>query len=429
MRRDSGEGEKPARLYEPLDTTLRVFGTFGNFIGRCRAVFIARSQIFIVCGMRPFAAIFATAIANAILNPFERLNNRRYVQKTKKEFAGNDCLIKIAITGSFGKTTVKNVLFSMMSERYETVKTEKNFNTPLGIAKSAKNVSAETRAFIAEMGARRRGDIKKLCDVVRPQYAIITGVTGQHLETFKTLDNVYAEKFSVLDYIPEDGFCIVNRRGIEREIDLPKNAFFVGGTGDFAYADEIRINSNGSNFCLYLDGKKYAAETRLLGRHNVDDIVLAAAMAKKLGVDDSDIIRAIKNLKPVPHRLELIKNGRISIIDDTYNGNPVGAKRALEVLREFDGRRVVVTPGLVELGKREREENEILGKEIADVANLALIIGRNGEYIGKGLIENGFPEENALFFKKLSDAERFFPDLFSANDAVLFLNDLPDELN
>ena len=317
----------------------------------------------------------------------------------------------------------------MMSERYETVKTEKNFNTPLGIAKSAKNISAETRAFIAEMGARRRGDIKILCDVVRPQYAIITGVTGQHLETFKTLDNVYVEKFSVLNYIPEDGFCIVNRRGIEREISLPKNAFFVGGTGDFAYADEIKINSNGSNFCLYLDGKKYAAETRLLGRHNVDDIVLAAAMAKKLGVDDSDIIRAIKNLKPVPHRLELIRNGRISIIDDTYNGNPVGAKRALEVLREFDGRRVVVTPGLVELGKREKEENEILGKEIANVANLALIIGRNGEYIRKGLIENGFPEENALFFKNLSDAERFFPDLFSPNDAVLFLNDLPDELN
>lgn len=386
-----------------------------------------RFLLYAVCA--PCAAVFATAIANAILNPFERLNNRRHVKKTKKELAGNDCLVKIAITGSFGKTTVKNVLFSMMSEKYETVKTEKNFNTPLGIAKSAKNISAETRAFIAEMGARRRGDIKILCDVVRPQYAIITGVTGQHLETFKTLDNVYAEKFSVLNYIPEDGFCIVNRRGIEREIDLPNNAFFVGGTGDFAYADEIKINSNGSNFCLYLDGKKYAAETRLLGRHNVDDIVLAAAMAKKLGVDERDIIRAIKNLKPVPHRLELIRNGRISIIDDTYNGNPVGAKRALEVLREFDGRRVVVTPGLVELGKREKEENEILGKEIANVANLALIIGRNGEYIGKGLIENGFPEENALFFKKLSDAERFFPDLFSANDAVLFLNDLPDELN
>ena len=351
-----------------------------------------RFLLYAVCA--PCAAIFATAIANAILNPFERLNNRRYVQKTKKELAGNDCLIKIAITGSFGKTTVKNVLFSMMSERYETVKTEKNFNTPLGIAKSAKNVSAATRAFIAEMGARRRGDIKMLCDVFCPQYAIITGVTGQHLETFKTLDNVYAEKFSVLNFIPEDGFCIVNRRGIEREIDLPNNAFFVGGTGDFAYADEIKINSNGSNFCLYLDGKKYAAETRLLGRHNVDDIVLAAAMAKKLGVDDGDIIRAIKNLKPVPHRLELIRNGRISIIDDTYNGNPVGAKRALEVLREFDGRRVVVTPGLVELGKREKEENEILGKEIANVANLALIIGRNGEYIRKGLIENGFPEEN-----------------------------------
>lgn len=377
----------------------------------------------------PMTAVIGTVVANIILNPFERLNNERYVRKTKKELAENDCLIKIAVAGSFGKTTVKNVLFSMMSEKYETVKTDKNFNTPLGIVKSAKNISATTRVFIAEMGARYLGDIKKLCDVVNPQYAIITGVTGQHLETFKTLDNVYAEKFSVLDYITDDGFCVVNRCGLEREILLPENAFFVGGIGDYVYADEIKPSPDGSNFCLYLDGEKYNAETRLLGRHNVDDIVAAAAMAKKLGVTDADIMRAIKNLKPVPHRLELLNNGRINIIDDTYNGNPVGAKRALEVLSEFDGRRIVVTPGLAELGKREREENEILGKEIANVANLALIIGRNGEYIKKGLIENGFPEENALFFKKLSDAERFFSDLFSANDTVLFLNDLPDELN
>lgn len=377
----------------------------------------------------PFSAFFACCTANAVATPFERLNNFRYVEKTRRALLENDCLTKIMITGSFGKTTVKNVLYAMLSKKYETIKTEKNFNTPMGIVKSAKRISGLTRVFIAEAGARRRGDIKKLAKMIRPQYAIITGVTTQHLETFKTLDNIYAEKFSVLDYIDDDGLCVVNRNGIEREISLPKNAIFVGEKGDFVYADEIKLNSLGSNFCLYIDGKKYEVRTKLLGRHNVDDVVSAAALAKKLGVSDEDIIGATESLKPVPHRLELINNGRINVIDDTYNGNPVGAARALEVLREFDSRRIVVTPGLVELGKNKKYENEKLGREIAEVANLVLVVGSLGEYIKKGLLENGFPEENALFFKKLSDAERFFPDLFSANDTVLFLNDLPDEYN
>lgn len=142
----------------------------------------------------------------------------------------------------------------MMSERYETVKTEKISTRRWGLRKARKHKRRDTCVHCGN-GRKTPWRHQKLCDVVRPQYAIITGVTGQHLETFKTLDNVYAEKFSVLNYIPEDGFCIVNRRGIEREISLPNNAFFVGGTGDFAYADEIKINSNGSNFCLYLDGK------------------------------------------------------------------------------------------------------------------------------------------------------------------------------
>lgn len=386
-----------------------------------------RFTLFSTCA--PFLSVATTFVANVILCPFERINNERYVKKTKKELSENDCLIKIAVTGSFGKTTVKNVLYAMLSKKYETVKTDKNFNTPLGIAKSVKNVGATTRIFIAEMGARKKGDIKKLCDVVQPQHGIITGVTGQHLETFKTIDRVYKEKFSLMDYVANDGFIVVNRNGIEREVTLPKNAFFVGGKGDFAYAENVEINSEGSNFCLYLDGEKYFATTRLLGRHAVDDIVTASALAKKLDVPAQDILDAVKSLKSTPHRLELINNGRINIIDDTYNGNPVGALRALEVLKAFDARRIVVTPGLVELGKDEARENEKLGREMAKVANLVMLIGRRGEFIKKGLVENGFPEENVLIFRKLSDAERYFPDLFSAGDVVLFLNDLPDEYN
>lgn len=383
-----------------------------------------------ICAVSPFVVVIISFFANLLLCPFEILNNKKYVRRAAEKIQTHGCLTKIGITGSFGKTSVKNILKCMLDKKYDVVMTDGNYNTPLGIALSAGKIDAYTNVFIAEMGARKTGDIKELVDMVKPEYGILTGITGQHLETFKTIENIISEKLVLLESLPDFGAGIVNRRTVPENIVLPGNVCFVGGEEDFVFAENIVTGAFGSRFTLSADGKKYDAETRLLGEHNIQNIVTAAGMALKLGIRPEDIVRAIKCLKSIPHRLELINNGKINVIDDTYNSNPVGAAEALKVLSSFEGKKIAVTPGMVELGKNEREENFALGRKMAAVCDIVLLIGGSRtEDLKAGLLGGGFPEENILHFESLTAAERFFPDLFSAGDTVLFLNDLPDEYN
>lgn len=375
----------------------------------------------------PILLPFISTAALAFISPLEKINNERYISRAKNKLACNEKLIKIGITGSFGKTSVKNILYEMLSTVYNTVMTKGNYNTPLGISKAVADMPDEAEIFIAEMGARRVGDISELCAVVNPRYGIVTGVTAQHLKTFKKLDNIYREKLTLLNSLPENGWGVINRSGMGKEVDLPENTEFVGGKGDYCYADNVELTNKGASFTLYLDGGEYKAKTKLLGAHNLQNIVCAAAIAYRLEVPPECIVNAIYTLSQVPHRLQIIVNGGVTIIDDTYNSNPVGAKCALDVLKSFDGRRVIVTPGMVELGDSEAEENRKFGAEIAKVCDFVVLIGgRALAHIEKGLSDAGFSRGKILTYSTLELAEHDFPNLFMAGDTVLFENDLPD---
>lgn len=379
--------------------------------------------IFLLPVLTPLISVAALAF----IAPLEKVNSERYILCAKSKLANNEKLIKIGITGSFGKTSVKNILYEMLSTTFVTVMTEGNYNTPLGIARTVGNMPEDAEIFIAEMGARRSGDIAELCAIVKPRYGIVTGVTSQHLKTFKSLDNIYREKLSLLDHLPENGWGVLNRKGIERDVDLPEHSEFTGGEGDYCYADNVELTNKGASFTLHLNNKEYSAKTKLLGAHNLQNIVCAAALAYKLEVPSECIVNAIYSLSQVPHRLQIIVNGKVTIIDDTYNSNPVGAKCALDVLKSFDGRRVIVTPGMVELGDKEAEENTKFGAEIAKVCDFVILIGGSAlAHIEKGLSDAGFSRGKILTYSTLALAEHDFPSLFMAGDTVLFENDLPD---
>lgn len=374
----------------------------------------------------PVYAPFVKHVTSLILNPMEALNNLRYLKKTEN-IMDNPTLIKVAVTGSFGKTSVKNILKDLLATKYNVVATDGNYNTPLGIAKSAQNVDSYTDVFIAEFGARHVGDVDKLAKIVKPQYGIVTGVTGQHLETFKTISNIYNEKLGLLNKLAKNGVGFVNRNGLEKSVELPEHCCFTGGKEDNVRIENVRLSAQGSAFDLVIDKKPYEAETKLLGAHNLDNIAVASALAVELKVPPEKIVAAIKRLKVTPHRLQPIKNGGITVIDDTYNANPVGVAEALEVLKQFEGRKIVVTPGMVELGEKEGEENRIFGEKIAETADVVLLIGGNrADKIAEGLAEKGFSKTHILRYPRLTDAERDFPKLFGAGDVVMFINDLPD---
>ena len=366
-------------------------------------------------------------IVMSIVNVFERLNNLRYEKNAQKRL--RDCnLLKIAITGSFGKTSVKNFLKELLSVRYKVIATPESYNTPMGIAKTTKTLDMSHQVFIAEMGARRVGDIKKLMKIVAPDVAVLTGINSQHLETFKTKERIIDEKLQIVKMLKSDGMAIVNGnlKGLidDKCSGVSAKITFTGLEGNGVYASEIAIAEDGCVFNLHFGEKVYHCKTGLIGEHNVQNLALASAVAYALGVSPKHIVERIATIEPVPHRLQLISGDVIRIIDDTFNGNPDGARIALETLKCFSGRKVVVTPGLVELGNSEKDENQLLGKGISEVADVVVLIGgRRTDYIRRGLRD--FQGE-IFHFSTLDEAQKSFKDFIHIGDNILLLNDLPD---
>ena len=375
-----------------------------------------------------FPLLFSATLA--VVNVFERINNRRYERRTRRILAARPDLIKIAVTGSFGKTSVKNMLAGMLSEKYRVLVTPESYNTPMGISKTVKELDATHEVFIAEMGARRKGDIRRLMRIVRPEYAVLTGINDQHLQTFGSREAIVREKLRVLDVYTDEGIAVVSDTLAElpRISADPRTDILLAGsrpTSPVRYSD-VAVCEDGSVFTLDLQGIRIECMTRLLGKHNIANITLAAAMAYSLGVSPERIADAVARLEPTPHRLQLIEGNGIKIIDDSFNSNPQGAACALEVLSLFNGRKVVVTPGMVELGEVENEENRRLGNALADVADVVMLVGKKRvQSIRRGLQEKGF-DGTVLIYDTLSDAEEAFKGVLHIGDVLLLLNDLPD---
>lgn len=363
----------------------------------------------------------------SVVNMFEGLNNLRYEHKTKKRLKQAD-LIKIAVTGSYGKTSVKNFLKELLDVRYKVLATPESYNTPMGISKTVASLDVSHQVFIAEMGARRVGDIKKLMKIVNPDISVLTGINTQHLETFKSKENIVREKLQVVRMSHSDAKSFINgnlKCLIDELDDLKsRDITFVATPNDAVFASDIVVNEDGCAFNLHFGENVFCATTHLIGLHNVENLAVASAVAYALGVSPKHIVERIAVIEPVPHRLQLISNGVVKIIDDTFNGNPYGAKNALETLQSFSGRKIVVTPGLVELGDSEKEENIMLGQRIAEVADIAVLIGgRCSAHIRKGMED--FQGE-ILHFATLKEAQKSFKDFIHIGDNILLLNDLPD---
>lgn len=378
--------------------------------------------------------LLLTACGFAAWGP-EKLIHAFYFSSARRKLLSQKNLIRIGITGSYGKTTVKHILGTLLAEKYPVLITPKSFNTPMGVAKTIRErLLPSHQVFISEMGARHVGDIKELCRLVKPTLGILTSVGPQHLDTLKTVERVAKTKYELIDAIPADGHCFFfDDHAICRELynrtEKPKTlaALTCGDAG--VWSENIRVSAEGSAFDLcFADGERLPCETRLLGEHNIGNILIAAAVAHRLGLSKAQILRGVRRIEPVPSRLELLKNpNSYTIINDGFNANPVGAQAALDVLRQFSGRRFIVTPGMVELGAQEAELNKAFGKAIAKAADVAIIIGRKRvQPILDGLREAGFPAENIHQAGSLSESSAILMQLVRKEDVVLYENDLPD---
>ena len=374
------------------------------------------------------------ALAALIALPVEKSINRMYMKDAQRRMNEQPDLIRIGITGSYGKTSVKNILYTILSQKYNVLSTPASFNTPMGLTRVIRErLEPAHQVFLAEMGARHRNDIKELTDFIHPTIGVLTSVGPQHLDTFKSLENIIETKYDLIRSLPTNGFAVFNDDHdicaslYEKTTHVGKA--IVGRSDGDIWAEDISVSPTGSNFILcFKNGRHLPCETRLLGAHNISNILLSCAVAKHLGLSDLQIQRGISLLQPVEHRLQLLKSaGGITVIDDAFNSNPAGAKAALNVLREFSGRRIIVTPGMVELGEKESEYNRAFGSQMASCADICVLIGKkHTQPIRDGLLSEGFSAGNIYSYSSLSEATAWLRGFMQAGDVVLYENDLPD---
>lgn len=378
-------------------------------------------------------------IAMLINMPVEKLIYIKFKNKAMNKIKEMPNLKIIGITGSYGKTSCKNILGEILNVKYNALPTPKNLNTFNGLIMTINNhLDKFTDIFIAEMGAYVKGEITRLCKLVKPKYGILTKIGTAHLETFGSEKNIQEGKFELIESLPSDGFGVLNGDDpLQVEYKLKNNVktIWIGIENEDVdvRATNIKCSSEGTSFnCIFKgDKKKYPFETKLLGQHNVYNILSAIACGKEFEIDIKDLQRAVKSVKPIEHRLELKKIGNFYQIDDAYNSNPVGAKNACEILGKMPGMKVVVTPGMIELGEKENEYNKTFGTQIAEVADLVILIGeRKTKPIKEGLLTKGFDKEKIIVFNDVRDAYPYLNDLSKKKEVyALFENDLPDSFN
>lgn len=375
-----------------------------------------------------------TALCGLLAWPVEKLISELYFRDAQRILRERQDLIRIGITGSWGKTSVKFILGTLLGERYPTMVTPASYNTPMGVTKVIRTqLEPGHKIFVAEMGARHVGDIREMCRLVHPHMGILTSVGPQHLDTFHTQERITKTKYELMDAVPADGTCFFADDGgivtdLWKKTEKEKYLAGMNPVTDDVWAEELSVSPDGSRFLLCTGEERIPCRTELLGELNIRNIVLCAAVCLKLGMNGKEIARGIRKLKPVEHRLELKRNpGGVTVLDDAFNSNINGAKQAFSVLKEFPGRRIIVTPGMVELGDRETALNREFGSAMADSCDLAVLVGRKrSEALKTGLAASGFSEENIRVVSSLAEAAEILKTAAGPGDTILFENDLPD---
>lgn len=367
----------------------------------------------------PLSLIFGAAINY----PYDRIKYLLTIRGAKKKLSENKNLKVIFVTGSFGKTTTKRYLYELLKDDYKTVATPKSFNTPIGICLSVKDINADTQIFIAEAGARRAGDIKTLCQIVRPDISVVTGIAPQHIETFGAIENIIAEKEEAVNGLKDGGLAVVSNETYGGKViyDRAKSDKIAVGSGETADVKfrNVKFSAYGSSFDIMCGEKTLEITAPFVGIHNVVDFTLAAAVAIKLGVRAEKIENVAKTLTPPKHRFSVSVSGNgVTIIDDGYNANIEGIKSGAESLKYFGGKKFAVFSGIVEGGTKSYELNSEAGRVLSENCDRLIAVGRLADEILS--CAKGERTED------LDGAKEILKKEVRRGDTVAFFSDLPD---
>ncbi len=427
------------KAIKPLVLTARVKRQFATAIlllgADCALWFVLPHLRLVWVSVALFFYAFTPVLALLVLfvnMPMEKMVSQHYVNDAKRILKQSPNMKIIGVTGSYGKTTTKFIITRLLSEKYTVTVTPESFNTPMGVVRTVREkMKAGTEIFVVEMGAKKVGDIKEICDLVHPTYGVITSVGPQHLDTFHAIENVVKTKFELADCVEQTGGSLYLNCDSQLIAQNKRESAVCYGTDPSfsAYATDFVCHEGGSTFTVHYKGESIPLTTRLLGSHNVLNITVAVAVARDFGVDIPDIQYAVSTLKPTEHRLEVKSfTAGATLIDDAYNANPEGCLEAVNVLGRFIGKKkIIVTPGLVELGDKEYECNYNLGVRAGQTCDQIVLVGMNrSKPIADGVRSTAFAQENLHVVPSFKDAMALITPTLDENCVVLLENDLPD---
>lgn len=384
------------------------------------------------------SAVLSPAIilfANLLMKPIEKSINRRFYNEAKKILSQMPELTIIGVTGSYGKTSTKHYLYRILSEKYNVIMTPGSFNTPMGVIRTVREqMKPYYNIFIVEMGAKQIGDIKEICDLVCPTIGIVTAVGEQHLESFKTIENVQRTKFELIDALPADGLAVINNdfpyiaNRTVSHVPVRRYALEKSDATDY-HIEDITYGTEDTRFTVVGGGERIELTTKLIGDCNLSNLMAAVIVARHLDVPVSSIQYGVSRIEQVEHRLNMKRTpGGISIIDDAFNSNPDGSRMALDVLRRIrTGKRIVITPGMIELGEKQEYYNRKFGEQLATACDYVMVVGEyNRTAILAGLEEGGMNADSIFIADTFRQAQQRLQQIAGAGDVVLYENDLPD---
>lgn len=372
-----------------------------------------------------FVTLFITHFISCFV---ESLIMKRYVRDAKKIIKDKRI---IGITGSYGKTSCKNILFDMLEGVINVSKTPKSYNNKVGIVKGIREcVKSEDEYFICEYGVDKKGGMDKLLKVIKPNVSLITEVGSQHILTFKNIDTIKNEKLKLAKVLLNDETCVLNNDNVylcEEVSKLKCNVITYGiKNNSDIMAKNIEMTNKGSSFDLYINNKMYSnINICLLGEHNILNVLGSIGVLKGLGIEFENINELVGKIKPIEHRLELKYLQGIKIIDDGFNSNEVGFKNAIDVLNMMQEEKFIITPGIIEQGENSEKVNYELGKYMASKIDFAILVEKNANVFKRGLVDGGFSENKILIKKDFMEAWEYVKSIADENKIFLIENDLP----
>jgi UDP-N-acetylmuramoyl-tripeptide--D-alanyl-D-alanine ligase len=313
-----------------------------------------------------------------LLQPITVFFRNRIIKKAIKKRESLENLSVIGIAGSYGKSSTKEFLKFILSRDFKVVSTEKNDNSEIGISQCILNeINEEHEIFICEMGAYNRGGIKLLCNIAKPKIGILTGINNQHLATFGSQKNIVKAKFELIDSLPQEGLAVLNwdndfvKNNFKSEINNIKYSVL---ENQDIWAEDIKGGKEGIFFkVIFKTGESQSVRININGVHNVPNLLAAIAIAKKLGMDLESIVERIKEMDSSIGGMMFKKFNGFDIINATYSSNINGIISHLEYLKNWENKKIIVMPCLIELGGGGKRTHFDMGKKIGEACDLAII--------------------------------------------------------